>query len=153
MEGLSGRNCGDHSICLSTGESATQVGFELLKQQEPARSNALNALIALGQLATEALPAIVPLVSDEDRNVRHTSLNAIGRILSTAKKQTDIVSTIQLLRKPFNEHSELKMGILQIWYRSGPNAVVVRNILKEAVDDPNPQVRNAAASILARLPK
>ncbi len=132
---------------------ATPALNKLLKQEEPAKSNALNALGALGPLATDSLPAIVPLANDQNHHVRFAAISAIGRILSATTNKTDIVSTIQLLKKPYLEHSELKMGILQIWYRSGSNAVVIRDVLKESRDDPNPKVRNAAASILARLPK
>ncbi|MDP6558371.1 MAG: HEAT repeat domain-containing protein, partial [Pirellulaceae bacterium] len=134
-------------------KSATPALNKLLKQEEPAKSNALNALGALGPLATDSLPAIVPLANDQNHHVRLAAINAIGKILSATTDKTDIVSTIQLLKKPYREHPELKMRILQIWYRSGSNAVVISDVLRESTDDPNPQVRNAAASILARLPK
>ncbi len=125
------------SLLSPKGELATPALIELLKQKEPAKSNALWAFINLPSLAAEALPAILPLLNDENKYVRFNAMKAVKAAIDSQPRVGSAVDT----------------QIIEFYGKLAPPALAaIRDVLSEAQRGDS-RIRVAAEALWDRLPR
>lgn len=127
------------------GKKLSEWVAELNSKERSTRLSAIGALLSLGEKAQSATPALIPLLKDEDDDVRTGALEAMAQIGGPQLKQA-LPELAELLKDPLCV--SYSIGVLTVM---GPDAKPAVPHLLELMKGKNEKVRKLAADALKKI--
>jgi HEAT repeat protein len=113
-----------------------------------ARAAAADAIAKVGGDAKEAATGLLPLIDDSDKGVRHAAIFALGRI---EPDNASFVAAAFIKRFGEEKDAELRRSIIVSLKLLGDKSEATVAALASWLNDPDGEVRSAAASCLGSL--
>lgn len=133
-------------ILARVGPGGVPALIESLKDTRlDCRLAAINGLRYQGPAAKDAVPLLLPLLKDPNAKVQNAAVGALGAIGPAAEAAVPAVAEFLA---PRTLDPALRMAAADALGNMGPKAVA---LLIQALDDPIPETRAAAAAGLGRL--
>jgi HEAT repeat protein len=119
----------------------------MVQDPDPAvRKRAVYALRRMGSKAKPAVPSLVRALEDEDREIRLMAAYALGHM--QLKDESVIIALLPMLK---DEYPKVRQAMLQFLGDLGPAARVALPAVRQALDDPDADVRGEASEALEKI--
>jgi HEAT repeat protein len=138
---------------LAAGADAGEVPalIKALHDKDPvSRMRAARVLGSLGPIARDSIPGLTETLRDPDIDVRHQALQALRRVRPSAKPAEAEAGVFILdLRDP---DPAVRLAAVKNLRAMGPAAAGAAQVLLDAAQDPDPDVRRLANEVTNQLP-